>query len=419
MKDKTAHTLLYDGNCPFCLGIIDRWRGTLESRGFALAPLQTDWVRNRLSMPEEELLKEMRLLTADEKVFGGVDAYMFIWREIWWCYPFWFLAHVPGVRFLMDIAYRWVAKNRMCLSGACSLTNESRFKRGFGIPGWFPLLILVGAAIYFRNHFPEKWMLMWALAFAIYFGCKWLTLTRSWSNGSTSGFGHSLGYLFLWPGMDAKPFMDCADPPERPVIGEWLAAVFKFFLGGFILWGVAPMIGEFRPVLAAWMGMLGIILILHFGSFHLAALAWRSLGVVAEPLMRSPALSTSLSVFWSERWNRGFNQLAHDLVFRITYRRFGVGAAIMLVFLISGLVHDLVISLPAGVMFGLPTAYFIIQGIGVLIERSRHGRRMGLRAGAKGWVFMCAFTVGPAYWLFHEPFILNVILPFLKAIGAL
>ena len=179
------------------------------------------------------------------------------------------------------------------------------------------------------------------------------------------------------------------------------------------------MIGEFRPVLAAWMGMLGIILILHFGSFHLAALAWRSLGVAAEPLMRSPALSTSLSVFWSERWNRGFNRLAHDLVFRITYRRFGVGAAIMLVFLISGLVHDLVISLPAGVMFGLPTAYFIIQGIGVLIERSRHGRRMGLRAGVKGWAFMCVFTVGPAYWLFHEPFILNVILPFLKAIGAL
>ncbi|SVE21439.1 uncharacterized protein METZ01_LOCUS474293, partial [marine metagenome] len=27
MKDKKAHTLLFDGNCPFCLGIIDRWRG--------------------------------------------------------------------------------------------------------------------------------------------------------------------------------------------------------------------------------------------------------------------------------------------------------------------------------------------------------------------------------------------------------
>ena len=130
-------------------------------------------------------------------------------------------------------------------------------------------------------------------------------------------------------------------------------------------------------------------------------------------------MSASLSSFWSERWNRGFNQLAHDLVFRATYRRVGVGVAILLVFLISGLVHDLVISLPAGAMFGLPTAYFIIQGTGVLIERSRYGRRMGLKGGVKGWVFMCIFTVGPAYWLFHKPFLLNVIHPFLKAIGAL
>jgi hypothetical protein len=70
-------------------------------------------------------------------------------------------------------------------------------------------------------------------------------------------------------------------------------------------------------------------------------------------------------------------------------------------------------------MFGLPTMYFMIQGIGVLFERSRRGRRLGLNRGARGWMFMFVFTAGPAYWLFHKPFLIEVINPFLKAIGAL
>lgn len=419
MTENKVNTLLFDGECPFCLSLVSRWRNTLERRGFELAPLQTDWVRSRLNLPEKELLNEMRLLTVDDTVLGAMDAYVFIWRKIWWCLPLWLIAHVPGVRFLMNRAYRWVARNRMCLSGACTLPHNSRAGGDLGIVRWLPLLLLPGTTIALRNHFTEKWIFMWVLAFSIYVGCKWLTLARAWANGLSSGPGRSLGYLFLWPGMDAKPFMDDAESVGAPALREWLAACFKFLLGVSILWGLTPMIGESRLILGAWVGMAGIIFMLHFGSFHLVALAWRSLGVRAEPIMRSPAMAASLSSFWSERWNRGFNQLAHDLVFRATYRRVGVGVAILLVFLISGLVHDLVISLPAGAMFGLPTAYFIIQGIGVLIERSRYGRRMGLKGGVKGWVFMCIFTVGPAYWLFHKPFLLNVIHPFLKAIGAL
>jgi len=89
------------------------------------------------------------------------------------------------------------------------------------------------------------------------------------------------------------------------------------------------------------------------------------------------------------------------------------------VFLASGLIHDLVISLPAHGGYGLPTGYFILQGLGITLERSAAGRRLGLQRGFPGWLFMFVVAAGPAFWLFHPPFVLRVILPFMHAIRAL
>jgi len=89
------------------------------------------------------------------------------------------------------------------------------------------------------------------------------------------------------------------------------------------------------------------------------------------------------------------------------------------VFVVSGFIHDLVISLPAHGGYGLPTGYFLLQGFGVSLERSGTGRRLGLQQGFLGWLCMFVFTVGPAFWLFHPAFVSRVIVPFMKAIGAL
>jgi hypothetical protein len=134
--------------------------------------------------------------------------------------------------------------------------------------------------------------------------------------------------------------------------------------------------------------------------------------------MRSPFLATSLAEFWSARWNTAFHLLAQDVAFRPLARRRGPTGATIGVFLISGLVHEAVISLPARGGFGLPTAYFVLQGLGVLAERARCGRRLGLGRGLRGWLFALICAAGPAFWLFHPPFIHRVILPMLQAIGA-
>ena len=181
--------------------------------------------------------------------------------------------------------------------------------------------------------------------------------------------------------MDAETFLDRGQLRDKPSAQEWLWAGLKTALGVALLWVVARRIPEQEPLLRGWIGLFGLIFLLHFGSFHLIALFWQTMGIAAEPIMSKPILSKTLSEFWGKRWNLGFRQLAHDLIFRPLHRRIGVAAAGLLVFVASGLIHDLVISLPARGGYGLPTGYFILQGLGVTLERSALGRRLGLQKG--------------------------------------
>jgi hypothetical protein len=218
--------------------------------------------------------------------------------------------------------------------------------------------------------------------------------------------------------MDAEAFLDSAQRVSSAPASRWVGPAFKTGLGILLLWVMARAIPERDALLRGWTGLVGIVLILHFGSFEMIALFWQHLGINAEPIMRAPLGSTSLAEFWGKRWNLGFRQLAHELIFRPAYRRVGVGTAGFLVFLVSGLIHDLAISVPAGGGYGLPTLYFAIQGAGVSIERSGFGKSLGLADSVRGWCFMSIFLLAPVFWLFHPWFVTRVILPFMRVIHA-
>jgi hypothetical protein len=262
------------------------------------------------------------------------------------------------------------------------------------------------------------WVFMWALSFVIFAALKWMTWWKVRPR-VTHGAGRSLAYLVAWPGMDAETFLDADRHPIKPTARDWLWAASKTTIGIALLWIVARRIPEPQSLLRGWIGLLGLIFLLHFGTFHLIALFWQSMGIAAQPIMSKPILSKTLSEFWGKRWNLGFRQVAHDLIFRPLHKRIGVAVAGLLVFVASGLIHDLVISLPARGGYGLPTAYFILQGLGVTLERSSLGRRLGLQKSLTAWIFLLIVTAAPAFWLFHPPFVLRVIIPFMHAIHAL
>jgi D-alanyl-lipoteichoic acid acyltransferase DltB (MBOAT superfamily) len=219
--------------------------------------------------------------------------------------------------------------------------------------------------------------------------------------------------------MDAGKFLADGHPVARPQAREWAAATAKTLLGIALISFVAHRPPETNTLLDGWIGMMGIVLLLHFGLFHTISLIWRTAGVDAQPIMRSPASSTSLSEFWGKRWNLGFRQLTHSLIYEPVRRKAGPSHAILAAFAVSGIIHDLVISFPARGGYGLPTVYFLLQGIGVLLEKSKAGRWLGIGGGIRGRIFVSFCAGAPALLLFHPPFINNVMLPFFAFLGTI
>jgi alginate O-acetyltransferase complex protein AlgI len=262
------------------------------------------------------------------------------------------------------------------------------------------------------------WIEMWALAVAIFAGLKWGTWWRARASTPTS-WKRSLAYLCLWPGMDAPRFLRYDSRVPRPSAGEVLMASGCLALGIVLVWGVARLVPGRFPLLVGWVGLIGLAFVLHFGVFRLISVYWRSVGVDATPLMRAPIAAMSVREFWGKRWNTAFHVLARDLVVGPLRSRIGAGPAILAAFAASGLLHELVISVPARGGFGLPTAYFLLQAFALLIERSSAGKRFRLGSALRGRLFVILMSGVPALALFHPIFIRIVVLPFMRAVGAL
>jgi predicted DCC family thiol-disulfide oxidoreductase YuxK len=451
--------ILYDYACPSCTASARRFAGIFRGRGFLFLPLQTEWVRQQLGRDPGAPLEEMHVLTSQGQDIAGADAIIFLARQIWWAWPLVVFAELPGMHKLLDRGYRWTATHRGCDHVACEVDMRRWDSAGLFGPstgkaplleaGWKPLLLkalpawmgLIGLPISvlpLRDRL-QPWQFMWLMAGAIFFGCKWLTAWRAQKPNADLKLTSTLGYFFAWPGMDAEKFLcpssarpqlDGFKPSSSTRLNAPLsAALFKILLGALILFGAARFASQ--PLLAGWIGMIGMILILHFGLFRLLAIAWRKAGIYVEPLMNAPLRSKTVSEFWGRRWNSAFHQLAFEFVSRPIIRRlgrrssrdtalrfpwgstlhFGAAIATLTAFFVSGFIHELMISLPAGGDYGLPTAYFLVQGTGILLER--------IFPQIRGRTFTVLVTAVPAFFLFHPPFVHNVILPFMKSIEAL
>lgn len=230
------------------------------------------------------------------------------------------------------------------------------------------------------------------------------------SCGASVSIREKILWFATWPGFDAAGFFT-REAASQPARTEWTGGTLKV-LCGLALWLiVAPAVLTHNTMLSGWLAMIGIVLAMHFGGLHLLALFWRARGRDVRPIMHAPVLTESLSEFWGRRWNVAFRDFAHHAVFKPAARRWSAATGTWISFVFSGLVHELAISVPAGGGYGLPLAYFVLQGFGVSLERTLSRKGFTVRGGLRGWSFAALFLIPAAVFLFHPPFVRNVIVP--------
>jgi hypothetical protein len=151
---------------------------------------------------------------------------------------------------------------------------------------------------------------------------------------------------------------------------------------------------------AAWARVASLVLLLD-GAFRAAAGAFRAAGLRAEEAFRSPWAMTDLRDFWGRRWNRIVGRTLALEVFAPARRRVGGAAAVLLTFLASGLVHEVVLVGPTGESLGAYLAFFGLHGLAILaLDRwlPGPGRTRSGRLARRLWAWAILLATAPLFF---------------------
>jgi hypothetical protein len=237
-----------------------------------------------------------------------------------------------------------------------------------------------------------------------------LTEERAHGLGSPSArewLAFAVGWVGMQPRLFARP-RSGALGGVRALIKSGGAAIV---LGAALIALAHPAwVGLHSRLLATVLLLAGLSALVHFGLLNVLAAAWRSFGVGVDALFRAPWRSQSLSEFWARRWNLAFSEMTSIAVYRPLASRLGRGPALVAGFAMSGLLHEMALSVPVRGGWGLPLLYFLLQGGLVVGERAlaAHGRPIG---GAMGRAWTVFWLVVPLPLLFHRPFLAGLAWP--------
>ncbi len=190
-----------------------------------------------------------------------------------------------------------------------------------------------------------------------------------WASGQRLTWPRYAVFAFLWFGMDPASFVNRRKGLswKHDVRIGWLL----MGIGTLCAWLVWSM--EWRQILVMFLPMsLGF----HFGALRVLKGALRAAGFPVRTLFPNLLEARGLGDFWSRRWNVGYSQMMQRLVGRPLEARFGASAGLIAIFLVSGLLHELAITLSVRSGYGLPTLYFSLHGGLTLLEK-RIGRPFG------------------------------------------
>ena len=146
----------------------------------------------------------------------------------------------------------------------------------------------------------------------------------------------------VWPGMQPRQFVAGAiSPPGAPLptfrafLFDVVATAALFVLATRLLPASTP-----RTVRIG-VGLVGLGFLVG-ARLEVAGLIFRWLGFAVEKAWVWPFAATSLGEFWGRRWNRIVSGFLREVVFVPLARRAGARPALLVVYLYSGLYHEIV-----------------------------------------------------------------------------
>jgi alginate O-acetyltransferase complex protein AlgI len=292
-----------------------------------------------------------------------------------------------------------------------------------------PILVLAGIAagplLAKRESIPVRralgWLLVGALLFAAHFamqaqppflrmvglccvllaGMKGLVFAE-WAVAETLTLPRYGVFSFLWFGMDPGTFrIRKTGLTWKRDIALGTILTLAGLLGCWFVWFMG-----WRQILVMF---VPLSLAFHFGILRILKGALRLAGFPVRTLFPNPLETKGIADFWGRRWNVGYSQMLQRLVGRPVEAMLGKSAGVMAVFLVSGILHEVAITLPVRSGYGLPTLYFTFHGLLVLLE-GKWNRPLGKIPA------LLAVAV-PLAWLFPPDFQSEVIAPCIEAFG--
>lgn len=284
---------------------------------------------------------------------------------------------------------------------------------------WFMVLGSVGAMERVTISEPPGFRMLALIGMLLYTMKSVVSIEMGVAGNKRLRFWQWIGFAALWVGMRPGLFEKLPRPPrpravaylKRGLLSLGVGLCFLLAARGFSVPSNPRNVGP-RLILSTLVLLPGLSLILHFGVFNLLVACWRSRGVECDSPFRAPWRAKSLTEFWGKRWNLAFSEMTTLAVFRPLRGLWGNAPALVAAFLFSGILHELAISVPVRAGFGGPALYFVLQGLGILLERHWLLVATVIPAAplvSRLWTF--CWIVIPLPILFHRPFLEGCIWP--------
>ncbi len=285
---------------------------------------------------------------------------------------------------------------------------------GLARPFGWALVVGVSTVVEVLSRDEPPLLRMVALIAAALLGLKAIVVVEERARGMPAlALGRYLAFTLGWLGMQPRLFASPRTGP-RPEAAAIAWRGLLFLVLGLLLLVLARqtfLAHASRPLTAA-LALPGLSLVLHFGICNLLTAFWRFCGFDCPRLFAAPLATQSLGEFWSKRWNLAFSEMTAIAIYRPLAGRCGRAAALLAGFGVSGLLHELAISVPVRQGFGLPLLYFLAHGGLVLLERQRARLRQPVR-GWPGRIWTLTWLALPLPLLFHPSFLAGVVWPLL------